>query len=283
MVLVLAAMGIHTLLTNPRFQFDVVGQYVFSGTIVKGALLTLELTVMAMAIGVVLGNVLAISRMSKNPVIAAASGLYIWFFRGTPVLVQLIFWYNLSAIFPQIGIGIPFGPQLFSGSANSIVTPLAAALLGLGLNEAAYMAEIVRAGIQSVDNGQTEAAHSLGLTHFQTLRKVVLPQAMKVIVPPTGNELISMLKSTSLVSVLAISELLYSAQVIYARTYQTIPLLIVASLWYLALTTVLSVAQYFLERRFGRAFRAASGRPRGFAPRGIHPRMKKGPVAPDAR
>jgi polar amino acid transport system permease protein len=257
-VLVGAAMATNALVTEKGFQFGVVGQYLFSRQILSGVVLTIELTVIAMAIGIVLGIFLAVIRTSANPILAGASGGYIWFFRGTPLLVQLIFWYNLAAIFPKVGIGIPFGAQFVTGSANSLVAPLTAAILGLGLNEAAYMAEIVRAGMLSVNKGQVEAAQSLGMTQSQTLRKVVLPQAMRIIVPPTGNETISMLKNTSLVSVLAIAELLYSAEIIYSRTYQTIPLLIDASIWYLVLTTVLSVGQHFVERKFGKGYRSSS-------------------------
>ncbi|MGH3049723.1 MAG: amino acid ABC transporter permease, partial [Gaiellaceae bacterium] len=176
----------------------------------------------------------------------------IWFFRGTPVLVQLLFWYNIAALYPKISLGIPFGPQFAHVDANSLITPFLAATLGLGLNEAAYMAEIVRAGIISVSEGQTEAALALGMTRLQTMRRIVLPQAMRVIVPPTGNETISMLKTSSLASVIALSELLYSAQLIYSVNYRTIQLLIVASIWYLIVTTVLSFGQYYVERHFGR-------------------------------
>jgi polar amino acid transport system permease protein len=219
-----------------------------------------------MAIGIVLGIILAVMRMSKNPILSGVSAAYIWFFRGTPLLVQLIFWYNLAALLPRLGIGIPFGPQFVSASVNTLIAPITAAMLGLGLCEGAYMSEIVRAGMLSVGKGQVEAAQSLGMTQGQTLRKIVLPQAMRIIVPPTGNQVIGMLKGTSLVSVLAIAELLYSAQIIYARTYQTIPLLIVASLWYLVMTTVLSVGQHFLERKFGRGYRSSirKGRQRRF-------------------
>lgn len=253
-----AAMAANALVTEKGLQFGVVGQYLFANQILSGVVLTIELTAIAMAIGIVLGILLAVIRTSANPILVGAGSVYIWFFRGTPLLVQLIFWYNLEAIFPKIGIGIPFGPQFITGSANSLIAPLTAAILGLGLNEAAYMAEIVRAGMLSVNKGQVEAAHSLGMTQSQTLRKVVLPQAMRVIVPPTGNEIISMLKNTSLVSVLAIAELLYSAEIIYSRTYQTVPLLIVASLWYLVLTTVLSVGQHFVERKLGKGYRSSS-------------------------
>lgn len=251
-VAVLVAMLIHTLVTNPRFEWGVVGQYFTTHSILVGLARTLELTALAMTIGIVLGVVLAVMRMSPNPVLSSTSWVYIWFFRGTPLLVQLIFWYNLSALFPRISIGVPFGPVIASGSANSFVTAFGAAVLGLGLNEAAYMAEIVRAGILGVDEGQLDAAHSLGLRRLQVLRRIVLPQAMRTVVPPTGNQTISMLKSSSLVSVISVPELLFTAQIIYARTYQTIPLLIVASLWYLAVTTILTVGQYYLERHFAR-------------------------------
>lgn len=249
---VLVAMLVHTLLTNHRFQWHVVGEYFTTKAILVGLLRTVELTVMAMAIGIALGVILAIMRLSPNRVLSVTSWVYIWFFRGTPLLVQLIFWYNLSALFPKLSLGIPFGPAIVSGSANAFITTYVAAILGLGLNEGAYMAEIVRAGILSVDEGQAEAAYSLGLRRVQVLWRIVLPQAMKVIIPPTGNQTIGMLKSSSLVSVISVPELLFTAQIIYSRTYQTIPLLIVASLWYLAVTTVLTIGQFYVERHFAK-------------------------------
>jgi len=251
-VLVLLAMLVHTLVTNPRFQWDVVNRYFTTSAILTGLQRTLELTALAMAIGIVLGIILAVMRLSPNPLLSTTSWAYIWFFRGTPLLVQLIFWYNLAALFPKLGLGIPFGPQFVSGSANVFITTWTAALLGLGLNEGAYMAEIVRSGILSVDEGQQEAAYALGMRRMQVMRRIVLPQAMKVIIPPTGNQTIGMLKSSSLVSVIAVPELLYTAQIIYARTYQTIPLLIVASLWYLMVTSVLTMGQFYIERYFAR-------------------------------
>jgi polar amino acid transport system permease protein len=221
--------------------------------VLDGLVVTLELTVIAMAIGIAGGVVLAVMRLSPNPLISGASWLYVWFFRGTPVLVQLLFWSFISALYPKISLGIPFGgPELVSGDANRIITPFVAAILGLGLNEAAYMAEIVRAGILSVEEGQNDAAQALGMTRLQTMRRIVLPQAMRVIIPPTGNETISMLKTSSLVSVIAYKELLYSVQLIYAVSFLQIPLLIVASIWYLVITTLLSIGQYYVERRFGR-------------------------------
>jgi polar amino acid transport system permease protein len=249
----LAVVVIHSVATNPRFGWGTVGHYLFSSRILHGLVVTLELTAVSMVIGIVLGVVLAVMRLSRNPLVAGGSWVYIWFFRGTPVLVQILFWSFISALYPKISIGIPFGGPVFaSGSANSVITPFVAAILALGLNEGAYMAEIVRAGIISVDEGQTEAASALGMTRLQTMRRIVLPQAMRVIIPPTGNETISMLKTTSLVSVVAIGELLYSAQLIYAVNYKQIPLLLTASIWYLIVTTVLSIGQYYVERYFGR-------------------------------
>jgi polar amino acid transport system permease protein len=258
-IVVLAAMLVHSFLTNPNFQWDVVGQYLFSDPVLRGLRNTLILTALAMAIGIVGGVLLAVMRLSPNPVLAATAAAYIWLFRGTPVITQLIFWNFLAALYPRLGLGIPFGPTFVSVDTNTVISVFAASLLGLGLNEAAYMAEIVRGGIQSVDHGQSEAAGALGLSRTQTLRRIVLPQAMRVIVPPTGNETISMLKTTSLVVVIAYFELTVAVQTIYSRTFQTIPLLIVSALWYLALTSVLSVGQMFIERRFGRGF-AVGGR-----------------------
>jgi polar amino acid transport system permease protein len=244
---------INSVVTNPRFQWGVVGDFLFDARILRGVRVTIELTVIAMAIGIVLGVVLAVMRLSANPLVSGGSWIYIWLFRGTPILVQLLFWQFVSALYPKISIGIPFGgPELASANANKVITPFVAAILGLGLNEGAYMAEIVRAGILSVDEGQHEAAQSLGMTRLQTMRRIVLPQAMRVIIPPTGNETISMLKTSSLVAVIAYAELLYSAQLIYSVNFKTIPLLLVASAWYLFMTTVLSIGQYYLERRFAR-------------------------------
>jgi polar amino acid transport system permease protein len=190
--------------------------------------------------------------LSPNPLLAGASWTYIWFFRGTPVLVQLLFWFNLAFLYPRISLGVPFGPSFAHANANDVISALTAAILGLGLNEGAYMAEIVRAGILSVEHGQVEAAQALGMTRAQTMRRIVLPQAMRVIIPPTGNETISMLKTSSLASVITVTELLYAVQLIYSVNFKTIPLLIVASIWYLIMTSVLTVGQYYLERYYAR-------------------------------
>jgi polar amino acid transport system permease protein len=251
--LFLGAVVADTLVRDRNFGWHIVGHYLFNSLILRGLWVTIWLTAASMLIGVVLGVVLAVARMSANPYVSGASRLYIWFFRGTPILVQLVFWYNLAALFPRLSFGIPFGgPVLVSGSANALITPYTAALLGLGLNEAAYMAEIVRGGVNSVDAGQIEAARALSLKFSQIMRRVVLPQAMRVIIPPTGNEVIGMLKMTSLVSVIALSDLLYSAQTIYAQNFETIPLLLTTCIWYLLLTSLLTVGQTRLERRFGR-------------------------------
>lgn len=257
-VLAFAAGIVQMLFTNPNLEWNVVAGWFFSQSIVFGLLRTLELTVLSMVLGILLGMLTAVMRLSPIRILSTVAWFYTWFFRGTPLLVQLIFWYNLAALFPVIGIGIPLvGPTLWSGNANQIVTPFMAALLGLALNEGAYMSEIVRGGILSVDQGQQEAAVALGMRKSRALRRVILPQAMRVIIPPTGNQVIGMLKSTSLVSVTSMPELLYSAQLVYNRTFQTIPLLIVASIWYLIVTSVLSVIQYYIERHYARGGRRA--------------------------
>jgi polar amino acid transport system permease protein len=255
LILLFGASLVRSVAANKQIEWHVVGQFLFDHRVLEGVLVTLELTVIAMAIGVVLGVALAVMRLSFNPLVSGASWLYIWFFRGTPVLVQLLFWYNVAAIYPNISLGIPFvGVEFVHGSANSVITTFVAALLGLGLNEGAYMAEIVRAGIISVGEGQTDAALSLGMSRLQIMRGIVLPQAMRVIIPPTGNETISMLKTTSLVLVIALTppELLGATQNIYSVNFKPIQLLTVASIWYLAMTSLLYVGQYYLERYYAR-------------------------------
>lgn len=252
LVLVLFAMLVHTLLTNPRFDWSVVWSYFLSSRVLDGLGITILLTVVCMFIGIVLGVILAVMRLSANPLLSGSSWVYIWFFRGTPVLVQLLVWFNLAFLYPQLSLGIPFGPSFVTANANNLITPLTAAILGLGLNEGAYMSEIVRAGILSVEHGQAEAAQALGMTRGLTMRRIVLPQAMRVIIPPTGNETISMLKTSSLASVITVTELLYAVQLIYSVNFKTIPLLIVASIWYLIVTSVLTAGQYYVERHYAR-------------------------------
>jgi len=236
-----------------RFQWNIVGQYFFTSEILHGLLRTLFLTVVAMIIGIVLGVTLAVMRLSPNRVLSIVAWVYTWFFRGTPILVQLLFWSFIGLFYPHVTIGIPFSHVTFLDiHANTSITVMEACTLGLGLNEGAYMSEIARAGLISVDEGQIEAATSLGMTRRQTLRLVTIPQAMRVIIPPTGNEVISMLKTTSLVSTVGVTELLGAATNIYSANYEIVPLLIVASLWYLIVTTVLSIGQFYLERNFAR-------------------------------
>ena len=260
-LLVLAAMVVHTLLSkipSPtgkgeqwRFGWDLVRQLIVSPPYLQGAELTLWLTFVAMAVGILGGLVVATMRLSSNPLLSATAWIYTWFFRGTPVIVQIFFWYNIASIYPQLSVGIPFGPAFWHLDPIKVFTGfIAAAILGLGLNEAAYMSEIVRAGVLSVDGGQVEAAQSLGMGRLLTLRTVVLPQAMRVIIPPTGNEVISMLKYTSLAAFVGLAELDYQAQQTQASTYRPIPAFVTISLWYLAMTTVLSIGQYFVERHY---------------------------------
>lgn len=251
-IVVLAAMLLHALIFNPAFQWDVVRDTLTNEQIIHGIWVTLELTALSMLMGVVGGVLLAIMRLSPNPLLSGTAWFYIWIFRGTPVLVQLVFWNFLGALWPNLSIGIPFGPEFWSESTNTLIPTFTAALLGLGLNEAAYMAEIVRGGIQSVDEGQTEAAHALGMSRAAALRRIVLPQAMRVIIPPTGNETISMLKTTSLVQVISLAELFTAGHDIYSRTFQTIPVLVAVSIYYLLMTSILTVGQYYIERHYAR-------------------------------
>jgi polar amino acid transport system permease protein len=251
-VLGVAAAALYTFAAAPGLDWRVVGQFLFFPQILRGILVTLELTVIAMVIGVSLGVLLAVMRLSVNPVVSTVSWFYIWFFRGTPVLVQLFFWYNLALILPHLTVGIPFTHIQWVGTTNQIVSPFLAAILGLGLNEAAYMSEVVRAGIISVDHGQTEAAQALGMTRVQVMRRIVLPQAMRVILPPTGNETISMLKTSSLAYITTVAELFYVQTEISNANFSIVELLIVASIWYLVMTSILTFGQYYLERHFAR-------------------------------
>ncbi|UZX04663.1 amino acid ABC transporter permease [Arthrobacter sp. CDRTa11] len=253
-VSILVGIGIlSSVVTNPNFKWGIVGKYFFAESILRGLMLTIFLTVASMALGTLLGLALAIMRSSKVKPIALAAGLYITLFRGTPVLVQLIFWFNIAALYPNLSIGIPFTDIGTAIDMNALMGPITAALVGLTLNEGAYMAEIIRGGFSSVGKGQIEAADSLGMSAGMRMRKVIIPQAMPSIIPATGNQVIGMFKGTSLVSVLGVAELLQSAQLIYARTFDTIPLLLVASLWYLVMTLLLSYPQSKLEEKYSRA------------------------------
>ncbi len=251
-VLVFAAQAVVAVATNRNFEWSVVGEWFTEASILRGLKVTLGLTAVAMVIGTAIGVVLAVARMSKNRLLSGLAALYVWFFRGTPLLVQLIFWYNMSTLFPKLSIGIPFGPTLWAWKTNDVITPMTAAIAGLALNEAAYMAEVVRGGLLSVDPGQMLTARAFGMSRLRALRRIILPQAMRSIIPPTGNQLISLIKATSLVSVIAMADLLYSAQSIYNRTFQVIPLLLVAVLWYLLITSILNVFQSAIERHYAR-------------------------------
>ncbi len=249
---VFAAMAVHTLITNPRFQWDVVGNYFLSTPVVDGLLLTLWLTAAVVVSGYLLGIALATMRLSGNPVLQSVSFGYVWLVRSVPPLVQLLFWYELASLFPQLSFGIPFGPSFAHVDTAHLFSGVLAAYVALTLDVAAFAAEIVRGGLLSVDHGQTEAANALGLGPVRTFRRIVLPQAMPAIVPASGNLLIGMLKATSLVSVIAVTDLLHAVQLIYSENFQIVPLLLVATIWYVVLTTVLSIGQYFVERHYGR-------------------------------
>jgi polar amino acid transport system permease protein len=233
------------LVENPRFEWPVVGEYLFDPNVLKGLGMSLLLTVVGMTLGSLLGVVLAAGQLSDFAPVRWASTGYVGLFRGIPPLVQLIFWYNLAYLAPTIG----------GWDTNDLITPLTAAIIGLSLHEAAYMAEIVRAGILAVDPGQRDAAKAMGFGAAQTFTRVVLPQAMRVIIPPTGSQFISLLKGTSLVSVIAMADLLHSVQVIYNVNYKVVPMLLVACAWYLLVVTVLSLGQQRLERHFGQGHR----------------------------
>ncbi|MET8686293.1 amino acid ABC transporter permease [Streptomyces sp. NPDC004732] len=241
-VLVLLALVANSVVRNEAFQWDVVGDYFTSASVLRGLGLTLWLTALVMVLGFALGTLLAMGRLSANPVLRAVSWGYVWFFRSMPILVQLLFWFNIGALYPQ----------LFGVKTVNLLGPVTIAVIGLTLHEAAYAAEVVRGGILSVGRGQTEAAQSLGLGRWRRWRRIILPQAMRSIVPPAGNMLIGTLKGTSIVSVIAVQDLLYSVQLVYHRTYQVIPLLMVATIWYVVVTSVLSVGQYYVERHYAR-------------------------------
>jgi polar amino acid transport system permease protein len=262
---------------RPAYDWPVVGQYLFDRRVSQAALVTLELTVLSMVIAIVLGVMLAVMRLSPNPVVKSLAWFYLWIFRGTPVYVQLVFWGLFAIIYQSIDIGIPFTEPWLSFETKDVLGPFWLAVIGLALNEAAYMAEIVRAGLLSVDKGQDEAATALGMSWSQTMRRVILPQAMRVIIPPTGNEVISMLKTTSLVTAVPFTLELYTrTRDISAETFNPIPLLIVASIWYLFFTSVLMVGQYFLEKRFARGIGARPDTVAGTVPTGVVPAVAPG-------
>ncbi|TPL08683.1 amino acid ABC transporter permease [Mesorhizobium sp. B2-4-11] len=252
-VALVLANALYSILTNRGFGWSVVGEFFFAPQVMAGLFTTLMLTAISMTLALLLGIIVAVAAASRNPVLSSVANGYIWIFRAIPLLVQIIFWYNLAALYPKLGFGIPFLPPIVEFDTNSVITAISAAIIAMSLNEGAYMSEIVRSGLNSVDSGQKEAARALGMSSWDTFRRIVMPQATRVIIPPTGNETLSMLKYTSLVSVIALPDLLYSTQLISSRNFEVIPMLLVASLWYLLVSTVLMVIQSGIERHFGKS------------------------------
>jgi polar amino acid transport system permease protein len=250
--LVLAAQFINGLVTNPGWDWPTFAAYFTAPAVLKALWLTIQLTIYGSVLGFALGIGVAIARLSKNPVLQTISWTYIWAFRSIPLIVQLLFWFNIAYLYRSLSIGVPFGPAFFSFDVNSAITGMTAAVIGLALHQAAYSAEIIRAGIISVDAGQLEAAASLGIPKRRQFFKIVLPQAMRAILPNAANEVISLFKGTSIVSTMAIAELFYQVQVIYGRNGRVVPLLMVATVWYIVLTTILSIGQYYVERHYAK-------------------------------
>ncbi|MGP4128732.1 amino acid ABC transporter permease [Pantoea tagorei] len=252
LVLLCVAAMAHSMINNPRFEWGVIADNFTEASILQGVVMTLQLTAISVVLGFAFGTVLALMRLSSNPVLVAVSWAYTWFFRGVPMLVQLFLWYNIAALYPTLSLSLPGAGELWSAQSNALISPFSAAVIALVMHQSAYAAEIVRAGIQSVGNGQLEAARALGYRPAQIFRFTILPQAMRAILPPAGNEVIGQLKTTAVVSVISLQDVLFSAQIIYQRTYEVIPLLLVATLWYLLMTSVLSVGQFYIERYFSR-------------------------------
>jgi polar amino acid transport system permease protein len=251
-VLVLLAMFVHGLVTNPGWDWPTFFQFFTTRTIFSALWVTIQLTVYGTVLGFALGAVIATMRLSNSPFLQVVAWGYIWAFRSIPLIVQLLFWFNIAYLYQELSLGIPFGPEFVHFSTNNLFGPLGAAVLGLALHQAAYAAEIIRGGIISVDQGQLEAAAALGIPRLRQFFRIVLPQAMRSILPNGANEVISLFKGTSIVSVMAIPELFYQVQVIYGRNSRVVPLLMVATVWYIVLTTLLSIAQFYVERHFAR-------------------------------
>jgi polar amino acid transport system permease protein len=256
---ILAVVVVRAVASNPAFGWDIAFGYLFHPSIMRGLGTTILLTVVIMFWAIVVGTVIAIMRVSPSLILQAFASAYVWFFRGVPALIQLIFWYNLALVVREFSLTLPWFGTIFSIRTNDLMSPFVAAVVALSLCEAGYMAEIIRAGIRSVPPGQTEAAGSLGMRYSTILRRIVLPQAMRFVVPPTGNEAISLLKMTSLVTYIAVDDLFYAAQSIYARTFETIPLLLVVGFWYLLVVTIMSIGQFYIERYYGRSDQGTDG------------------------
>lgn len=254
-VLVLVAQFVHGLVTNPAWDWPTFARYFTARSILTAVGTTVVLTVAGTVIGFALGIVVAVLRLSKSPFLQAVGWTYVWAFRSIPLIVQLLFWFNISYLYQRLSLGIPFGPEFVTFETVQLISPMGAAVLGLALHQAAYAAEIVRSGVVSVDRGQLEAAAALGIPRFRQFRRIVLPQAMRAILPNAANEVISLFKGTSVVSVMAIGELFYQVQVIYGRNARVVALLMVATVWYIVLTTLLSIGQHYVERHFARGDR----------------------------
>lgn len=250
--LVLLAQFVHGLVTNPGWDWPTFGQYFTAKSVLAALRVTLELTAWGTALGFLIGTALAVARLSNNPVLRVISWVYIWAFRSIPLIVQLLFWFNIAYLYHTLSLGIPFGPSFFTFEVNGVISGFTAAVLGLALHQAAYSAEIIRAGFISVDPGQLEAAAALGIPRWRQFRTIIVPQAMRSILPNATNEVISLFKGTSIVSVMAIAELFYQVQVIYGRNGRVVPLLMVATVWYIVLTTILSVIQFYIERHYAK-------------------------------
>ncbi|WP_443035465.1 amino acid ABC transporter permease [Streptomyces sp. BE230] len=248
--LVLAAQFVHGLVANPAWEWGVFFDYLLSETVVSAVWVTVQLVIVSGVLGFALGSVVGVMRLSRSRVLRSVAWAYVWALRSVPLMVQLLFWFNLAYLYRRIGVGIPFGPVLASADTLHLIGTMTAAIIGLTLHQSAYAAEVVRGGVASVDPGQLLAANALGIPRLRQWRRIVLPQAMRAILPNAANEIISLLKSTSLVSVMAIGELFYRVQIVYGRNGRVVPLLMVATAWYLVLTTVLTLVQRRVERRF---------------------------------
>lgn len=257
LLLCLLVLALIYVVRDNRFQWHMIQHYLFGPTILRGVLTTLWLTALVMLISTPLSVVVALMRVSRSRTASSFAWTFVWFFRSVPQLVQLILFFNIGALFPKLSFGIPFGPTFVSAQANQIVTPLFAAVVGLTLAEVAYMSEIIRGSIMAVGHGQVEAGRTLGLSPWHVMTRIILPQAARVAVPAAAGQLVTLVKMTSLVSVISMTDLLYSAELIYVNNFATIPLLLVATIWYLVITSILGIGQYLLERRFGRGYQMA--------------------------
>lgn len=250
--LLLVAMFVHGLVSNPGWDWPTFAQYFTAKSVLAALWLTIRLTIYGTVLGFALGIVLAAARLSKNPVLQVISWTYVWIFRSIPLIVQLLFWFNIAYLYDKISFGIPFGPSVVTVDTNELLSGLTAAVIGLTLHQGAYFAEIIRGGILSVDEGQLEAAAALGIPRRRQFFRIVLPQAMRSVMPNAANEVISLVKGTSIVSTMAIADLFYQVQVIFGRNGRVVPLLMVATVWYIVITSVLTVVQYYIERHYAR-------------------------------